>query len=118
MKIYSVTTTLVIALSVLIFGCAKNEPVASPEPEIAETTKVGSTIQPESQEIHFGEIKMLTDGGENAEAYFSFAGDKLIFQSTREPHACDQIFTMNLDGSDQQLVSTGTGRTSTPGKPE
>ena len=111
MKIYSVITTLVIALSVLIFGCAKNEPVASPEPEIAETTKVGSTIQPESQEIHFGEIKMLTDGGENAEAYFSFAGDKLIFQSTREPHACDQIFTMNLDGSDQQLVSTGTGRT-------
>ncbi len=54
---------------------------------------------------------MLTDGGENAEAYFAFGSDKLIFQSTRPPYACDQIFTMNLDGSDQRLVSTGTGRT-------
>ncbi len=111
MKIYPVFATLVIALSVLVFGCAKSEPVPSPGPEVAETTKVGSTIQPEAREIHFGELTMLTDGGENAEAYFSFASDKLIFQSTREPHACDQIFTMNLDGSDQQLVSTGTGRT-------
>jgi Tol biopolymer transport system component len=54
---------------------------------------------------------MLTDGGENAEAYFSFEGDRLIFQSTRPPYACDQIFTMDLEGEDVTLVSTGLGRT-------
>jgi Tol biopolymer transport system component len=33
----------------------------------------------------------LTFGGENAEAYFSADGQKLIFQSTRDGHECDQI---------------------------
>jgi TolB protein len=61
-------------------------------------------------EKHFKNIKMLTNGGENAEAYFSFDGTKLIYQSTGE-YECDQIFTMNLDGSDKKLVSTGKGRT-------
>jgi Tol biopolymer transport system component len=54
---------------------------------------------------------MLTDGGENAEAYFSFAGDKLIFQSTRTPYACDQIFTLDIETADTALASTGIGRT-------
>lgn len=62
-------------------------------------------------EKHFKNLRMLTNGGENAEAYFSFDGTKIIFQSTRPPFDCDQIFTMNLDGSDLQLVSTGKGRT-------
>lgn len=62
-------------------------------------------------EKHFKNLKMLTNGGENAEAYFSFDGTKIIFQSTRPPYDCDQIFTMDLDGSNVKLVSTGTGRT-------
>jgi Tol biopolymer transport system component len=52
----------------------------------------------------------LTTTGENAEAYFSFDGAKLSFQSTGE-YPCDQIYTMNIDGSDRKLLSTGTGRT-------
>lgn len=56
-------------------------------------------------------IKMLTEVGENAEAYFSFDGSKIIYQSTVGDLKCDQIFTMNLDGSDKKLVSTGKGRT-------
>ncbi len=63
------------------------------------------------QEKHLRNITQLTFGGQNAEAYFSADGKKLIFQSTREPYQCDQIFTMNLDGSDVHLVSTGKGRT-------
>ena len=55
-------------------------------------------------------MRQLTDGGENAEAYFSFDGKQLIFQSTAG-HACDQIYTMNVDGSGKRLVSTGKGRT-------
>ena len=63
------------------------------------------------QEKHLRNIKQLTFGGENAEAYFSSDGKKLIFQSTREGHECDQIYTMNIDGSDVKMISTGDGRT-------
>jgi len=63
------------------------------------------------QEKHLRNMKQLTFGGENAEAYFSSDGKKLIFQSTRDGHECDQIYTMNIDGSDVKMVSTGEGRT-------
>src|SRR5438876_251129 len=63
-------------------------------------------------EKHFKNMKMLTaEGNDNAEAYFSFDGTKLIFQSTRPPFQCDQIYSMNTDGSDVKLLSTGKGRT-------
>jgi Tol biopolymer transport system component len=63
------------------------------------------------QERHLTEIRQLTHGGENAEAYFSPDGARLIFQSTREGVPCDQIFTMKIDGSETQRVSDGSGRT-------
>ena len=69
------------------------------------------TIQPHPKEVHLRNIRQLTFGGENAEAYLSLDGQKIIFQSTREPYKCDQIFTMNRDGSNVKLVSTGKGRT-------
>lgn len=62
-------------------------------------------------EVHLKNIRMLTDYGENAEAYFSFDGRKLIYQSTIDSLECDQIFIMNIDGTDKHLVSTGKGRT-------
>ncbi|HWR98072.1 MAG TPA: hypothetical protein VN317_06575, partial [Candidatus Methanoperedens sp.] len=63
------------------------------------------------QERHLANVRQLTAGGQNAEAYFSLDGKRIIFQATRPPYDCDQIFTMNLDGSDVRLVSTGQGRT-------
>src|SRR5687767_13713841 len=66
---------------------------------------------PGGTERHLANIRQLTFGGENAEAYFSPDGTRLIFQSTREGVPCDQIFTMRIDGSDVKRVSTGTGRT-------
>ena len=62
-------------------------------------------------EKHFRNMKQLTFGGENAEAYFSSDGKQLIFQSKRDGRSCDQIYTMSLDGSNVRMVSTGTGRT-------
>ena len=56
-------------------------------------------------------IKQLTFGGENAEAYFCPDGKRLIFQSKRHGRHCDQIYTMKIDGSKTRMVSTGTGRT-------
>src|SRR5437870_7501215 len=61
-------------------------------------------------ERHLRNIRQLTFGGENAEAYFSFDGKKLIFQSTRDGYPADQIYMMNIDGSNVHRVSTGKGR--------
>ncbi len=67
---------------------------------------------PLPDEGSFASLTQLTHGGTNAEAYFSAEGDRLIFQSTWPGVSeCDQMYTMNLDGSDLQLVSTGEGRT-------
>ena len=63
------------------------------------------------QEKHLRNVHQLTFGGQNAEAYFSADGKKLIYQSSHGDVKCDQIFTMNIDGSDQHMVSTGKGRT-------
>ncbi len=73
-----------------------------------------------SKEVHLRNIRQLTFGGNNAEAYWSFDDTKLIFQSewkTINNQGCDQIFVMNADGGKQpdgkryNLVSSGKGRT-------
>src|ERR1041384_3428533 len=64
-----------------------------------------------AQTAHLSDFRQLTHGGQNAEAYWSPDGSKLIFQTTRPPYECDQIFLMNADGSNERLASTGTGRT-------
>ena len=73
----------------------------------------GRELQPHAREKHIRNIRQLTSGGENAEAYFSPDGKQLIFQSTREPYKCDQIFTMGIDNpaASLKMVSTGRGRT-------
>ena len=69
------------------------------------------TQQPLAAEKHLSNIRQLTHGGENAEAYFSKDGKRLVFQSTREGVPCDQIFTINIDGTGERRVSNGKGRT-------
>jgi len=77
----------------------------------------GSKAQPDARDLrmpeekHLRNLRQLSFGGQNAEAYFSADGQKLIFQSTREGHGCDQIYVMNADGSDVHMVSSGKGRT-------
>jgi len=66
---------------------------------------------PAPEERHLGPLLMLTDGAENAEAYFSSDGRRLVFQSNREPYGCDQIYVMPVAGGQPRLVSTGEGRT-------
>jgi Tol biopolymer transport system component len=63
-------------------------------------------------ERHLANVRQLTFAGENAEAYWSADGRKLIFQSTRPPHRCDQIYVVDVDsGAEPRLVSSGKGRT-------
>jgi TolB protein len=61
-------------------------------------------------ERHLRNVRQLTFGGENAEAYFSFDGRELIFQSTRDGRDCDQEYVMRADGASPRMVSTGAGR--------
>ncbi len=69
---------------------------------------VSDWIRPE--EVHFQRLWQLTDGGENAEAYFSWDGKDLILQSTPRGANCDQIYTLSSAGGEMTLVSTGGGR--------
>lgn len=71
-----------------------------------------------AQEKHLKNIKKLTFGGDNAEAYFSPDGKMLTLQVTNPEIGaqCDQIYSLNLtqpitDVKALQLVSTGKGRT-------
>ncbi|MBI3030466.1 MAG: PD40 domain-containing protein [Candidatus Rokubacteria bacterium] len=68
-------------------------------------------LVPDPRERRLATLRQLTFGGQNAEAYFDWTGAQLIFQSTRPPFGCDQIFAMRADGSEVRLVSTGKGRT-------
>ncbi len=69
------------------------------------------TVQPEPGETRLSNIRQLTFGGENAEAYFSADGKWITFQSTRDGRTCDQQYVMRADGSDMTRVSDGRGKT-------
>jgi len=62
-------------------------------------------------ETHLADVRQLTFGGENAEAYFSPDGKKLIYQSTSERGGCDQQYVMDLASGETKRVSSGMGRT-------
>ena len=82
-------------------GGAAHTSTAAPAPAVATR----------AAEPHLTNIRQLTHGGENAEAYFSTDGKRLIFQSTRDGRSCDQEYVMNTDGSAQHRISDGTGKT-------
>src|SRR3989475_7864718 len=95
-----VKSLIVIALLLLSFTALNHKSASTQTTDLALP-----------QEKHLRNVKQLTSGGENAEAYFSSDGKKLIFQSTRDGRECDQIYTMNIDGSGVRMISTGDGRT-------
>ncbi|NUO61943.1 MAG: hypothetical protein HOQ11_00530 [Gemmatimonadaceae bacterium] len=86
----------VLLLAAALIGCARHR---------------APTVPPAPGERHLRDIRQLTNGGENAEAYFSADGKRLVFQSTRDGRSCDQQYVMNVDGSALRRVSTGTGKT-------
>jgi TolB protein len=95
-------------VSLLLAACA-SAPAPAPIRTTAPDAPAASQALP--GERHLARVRQLTFGGENAEAYWSFDGALLIFQSTREGSACDQQFVMAADGSGVRRVSDGTGRT-------
>ncbi|MCP4460470.1 MAG: hypothetical protein GY816_20980 [Cytophagales bacterium] len=69
------------------------------------------------QESHLKNVRQLTWGGNNAEAYWSFDSQRLIFQSDYSSWdvGCDQIFILDPEkaskGAQPSMISTGLGRT-------
>jgi TolB protein len=73
----------------------------------------GAVPYPDSpSEPRLTNLRKLTHGGQNAEAYFSADATRLIFQATIPGESeCDQIYTMDVEGRHIRRVSTGLGRT-------
>jgi Tol biopolymer transport system component len=90
-----------------VSACAQG---GSPAVPPARPTAV--PVAPEPGEGHLRNIRQLTFGGNNAEAYFSRSGRQLIFQRQEKvDSACDQEYLMNVDGSGLHRISNGFGRT-------
>lgn len=82
------------------------------------TATPGPQVVHYDQEKHLKNVRQLTFGGDNAEAYFSFDNKELVFQANNPAWGteCDQIFYMSINPGTQSdekppMVSTGKGRT-------
>ena len=112
-------------MMLLAFTCSRKPIETVKADKATETTdNQAKETMAEAEPIHFPSekhlknVRQLTFGGENAEAYFSFDGTKLVLQRTNEAEGimCDQIYWGKLPQSDKEsfdlnLVSTGDGRT-------
>lgn len=108
-------------LSVLIIFSACNslpENKETDESKSRHTTEMEQDVIHYPQEKHLKNVRQLTFGGDNAEAYFSFDNTMITFQSNYDEWglACDQIFytplaTANMREEMPQMISTGMGRT-------
>jgi Tol biopolymer transport system component len=76
-----------------------------------------SSVLGSPPERHFKNLRQLTFGGDNAEAYFAADGKRVAFQSNNPAWGlqCDQIFYLVLDSAAPShrppMISTGRGRT-------
>lgn len=103
-----------VALSALLIGaCEKPEPVMpSADPAAAPPGAPSAEQLRHPEEAHLENIVQLTTSGENAEAYWSFDGTKLIYQA-HEGDGCDQIYVRDAQdpAGAPTRVSTGQGAT-------
>ncbi|NKI31250.1 TolB family protein [Croceivirga thetidis] len=106
-----------ILLLLAFFSCKENNKKNTNKvaEEVSISTNSDSLIYPE--ETHFKSLRQVTFGGDNAEAYWSFDDNQLVFQSNYKEWGveCDQIFTMEknevFENIKPPMVSTGMGRT-------
>ena len=83
----------------------------APSIQAENRTGTAANVAALPAEKHLKNLRQLTFGGQNAEAYFSYDGKELIFQSTRDALACDAIFRMDSDGGNVRRISSGKGVT-------
>jgi TolB protein len=98
-------------LTGVLFSCS-SPPRPASAPAAAATGTSHVVVEPAPGERHLRNIRQLTFGGNNAEAYFSPDGARLILQRQESVSTgCDQQYVMNADGSGLHQVSNGLGRT-------
>jgi dipeptidyl aminopeptidase/acylaminoacyl peptidase len=83
-------------------ACASTARHAS-APPLAGVKPADELIQPE--EKHFAHLWQITKGGENAEGYWSFAGDRISLQRRFGEQKCDRIFVTDARGSDHTGIA-------------
>ncbi len=91
-----------------------NFEVGSTEADADGWTPKAGKLVPEllrSDEPHLADLRQLTFGGENAEAYWAPDGRSLVFQRTPAEGACDQQYELDLETGAVTLLSSGKGRT-------
>jgi Tol biopolymer transport system component len=101
-------TYVLAIILLLVTGCSQKAEQAKKADTPAATPVMATIFEGEK---HLTNVRQLTFGGQNAEAYFSYNADELIFQAMVDTMQCDQIFRMNVDGSNKRMVSTGKGVT-------
>lgn len=102
-------------LLLLFVGCG----TASKEAANTEARSASDSLLLHPEEMKYlKNIKQITFGGNNAEAYWSFDDQYLVFQSDYAEwgNSCDQIFYTDwknddLKNNQPKLLSTGMGRT-------
>lgn len=100
-----------LALIAIAASCAHALPDPQRAPEM-HVVNAGKPYPASADEPRLTNLRMLTERGENAEAYFSGDDQALIFQAHTPPEtACDQIYTLDLRTGQRQRVSNGKGRT-------
>lgn len=108
-------TIRTIAILLAFTACTACKPSGTGQQDPEQSDETSDTLR-YPQEVRLKNVKQLTFGGDNAEAYWSFDGQHLSFQATNENWGagCDQIFYMPITGYSGEkppLVSTGKGRT-------
>ena len=91
-------------------GALEAPPAAEKSPWVP---RAGRGVEPllHAEETHLADLRQLTFGGENAEAYFAPDGRSLIFQRTAPESGCDQMYALDLDSGSVERLSSGKGRT-------
>lgn len=78
----------------------------------ATTLRADDTLRFPGEEQHLSNLRMMTHGGENAEAYFSPDGKLFSWQGHWDGnYPADQIFIEPVAGGAPKLISTGLGKT-------
>ena len=119
-----------LALVLHVTGCGRTDAPAdghhsNPHGEAHSHVRGSTDVEGVAESVHYAEeshlrnVRQFTYGGDNAEAYWSFGGQQLVFQASNSNWGaeCDQIFVMSLDeertpsSEVPKQVSTGLGRT-------
>lgn len=80
-------------------------------PHVDFVVQAGKPVDSKPSEPRLRNIRQLTFEGENAEAYWSNDGTKLVFQRKSGGMTADQIYVLDLSTGKTELVSSGKGRT-------